>query len=266
MAIEVNLIQGNNARLTQNGWENVSMVAIVTGVAGNGDEKVFNAYLELVAYGVDIGDAHPTITTAILTSIELVSETSEDIRLLLSYVETRLAATETVIGATLTQEQTNLNAAGNDITVTYTYPENHPVPELAGRTETVSKLIDKQIANVAMTLTKSVTTINGSPVTADSIITFAKFFVGKINTDNWDLRPDDDKKTWLCTGITGVSRNGGMTYDMDFSFEHRSDTWDTTVLFIDPSNNNPPSDLVDNEGKKTVQVYVATDFSDMGLA
>lgn len=70
-------------------------------------------------------------------------------------------------------------------------------------------------------------------------------------------------RTWLCVGASWKPEslhNGLARYYMRFEFQHNLDTWDPTVVFIDPVENKPPPDLVAGVGYKTIQKIPAVDF------
>ncbi len=57
------------------------------------------------------------------------------------------------------------------------------------------------------------------------------------------LAPGDPAGVWLCAGIEGISNDNGLSYVITYSFHHRSDYWEQTVIYIDPNIGRPPKDL-----------------------
>ena len=78
--------------------------------------------------------------------------------------------------------------------------------------------------------------------------TKAKRFIGTINSG---IVFGDPIHTWLCTRIDGVSDDGGNSYNVSYEFQHNVDTWDATVVYIDPETGKSPPDISVGDGLKT---------------
>lgn len=72
-------------------------------------------------------------------------------------------------------------------------------------------------------------------------------------------------RTWLCTGITGRSENGGDSYLVTYEFQYNPETWDQTVIFIDSDTGRPPPGLVADTGVKTLEMQDTETFSNLDL-
>lgn len=92
--------------------------------------------------------------------------------------------------------------------------------------------------------------------------TRAETFVGKLNSLSWNGYAAE---TVLCTGIVGTTRDRGVSYDVRYSFEYKPNGWTTTVVFIDEDTGRPIANLVDNESKKTIDLYDAVSFSSLNI-
>lgn len=61
---------------------------------------------------------------------------------------------------------------------------------------------------------------------------------------------------WMCVGATWRIADNDIAanrYFMSFEFQHNPDTWNPTVVFIDPETGKPPKDLVQGVGFKTIR-------------
>lgn len=150
------------------------------------------------------------------------------------------------VGATVTATETNRDYAGNLITITYT--ANTTDAEAVTGVGTV----EKQVPQVALSLQRR---------EARSPLEKAIRFVGKLNRGRFY---DGDQWTWLCTGIQGQSDDGGDTYTVTYEFAYNPETWDPTVVYIDPETDAPPVDPIPTEGNGLVVVPVYND-DDFGV-
>lgn len=90
--------------------------------------------------------------------------------------------------------------------------------------------------------------------------------VGTTNSGTWNGYVAN---TILCTGITGTTRDGGVTYDVRYSFEQRiagGDGWDVTVVYKDPRTNKPITPLVDGVSKDVYQIYPQSNFGLLNIS
>ena len=158
------------------------------------------------------------------------------------------------VGTTLTQSETNKDINDNLISVQYTYPAGYNDSEYpAGEAITQGGLASKFLPNSQNVFHRHE---NSSP--GD----ISKAYVGKVNSQPWE---GGDARSWLCTGITGRSNDGGSNYNVTYTFQYRDETWDSVVYFVDPREGKPPADLVVDTGIKTYQIYNTIDFNDLDL-
>lgn len=224
-------VQDNRGRLTEDGWE-FYRAAIVTGIKTTASTPS-NRLIEAVsALGLSIGQVHPSISYVFLRSFEPQAIDDEKVRvhLIYSQVNPREYPEEGQsvinIGSSVIQTETHYDKNGDSLgTVEHTYPNDDEdkklYGDLAGETITqqvsVSKMIPQHILSIQTRLAYS-----PGPLAAS--------YVGKVNHDNWS---DGAAKTWLCTAINGVSRDGGVTYDCTFEFQYNPDTWVGYYVFVD---------------------------------
>jgi hypothetical protein len=68
------------------------------------------------------------------------------------------------------------------------------------------------------------------------IATKSMFFTGRTNSAILAGYPP---KTWLCSRIGFVSDDGGASFNATYEFIYNPDTWDATVVYIDPKTGQP---------------------------
>jgi hypothetical protein len=173
-------------------------------------------------------------------------------------------------GSTVINDQTNLDKDGNIITVSYTYPDDYKYnPELASKEFTTSVLVDKLVPETTLTITRQ------EQITGKQLTTKSLTYAGTVNESSWELA-GTGPRTWICSGITGISQDNGATYTVRYSFVYRPEKsiknpdtgaitprqgWDREVVFVDPQTNEPPSDALPDVFK----IYPETNFNSLGL-
>lgn len=265
MAIQWNfdLIDGNLGDLTIAGWS-IDMTGIATGYTGPALGNIYAAITAPSTGCPQIGSVHPANPDAILRRIQIVAFTREDVRAIFQYRDAWSVANLSV-GATLNEDQTNIDRADNLLEVEYTYPEDYKLdPSLAGETIKQGGLVSKGIpSHTRVYVLKS--TINPESL--------SEAFVGKCNLGVWKGSP---QYTWRCEAITGDSADGGITWTTTMIFQYkRGDPiagspgqfygWGIWVYFIDPIPGKPPADLVEGTGYKNYSVYELIDFNQLGV-
>lgn len=261
MAVTLDILEGHHAEVSMKGWT-VERLAIVTGLTGDADAKIYNA--STVSGMPLIGASHPTIPYCKLERKVLNAITTEEVRFRLIYTQSYGSIgsgrpTDTIqVGGGLQQEESNLDAGSNVMTVSYAYPSNYPASwgDFAGQTMTQGGLPPRLIPQHGITITK-LEYINPAPK--------ARTYIGTVNNGPWSLDTSAAARTWLCTGIIGNSDDAGQTYYVTYSFQYRPDTWDSTIVFIDPATGRPPPDASSGNGMETYQRYTMMNFNNLGL-
>jgi hypothetical protein len=99
-----------------------------------------------------------------------------------------------------------------------------------------------------------------------------KSFVGRGNKTTID---GDPPRTWLCSRIGAHSDDRWQTVNVSYEFQYNPDSWDATVVYIDPKTGQPGDgigsiflpggggDLLN--GIKTFQVIREAEFNDLDL-
>jgi len=126
----------------------------------------------------------------------------------------------------------------------------------------------------------SVTVMDAEPVYSTELVVdiigdteptdLTNYYVGKVNSGDWRGYVAN---SWLCTAATPRPLNPFLQYSnlaigyrrYVYSFRFVAATygngWNPTIEWIDSTTRMPPSDLVDDEGRKLVEWYEAADFS-----
>jgi hypothetical protein len=244
------------ARLTREGWEYRRKAIVynlnITEPVVSAHSRISAAYIELISDASRrcvIGDAHPDpqITDCYLEEVnpEAVDQDKVTFELLYKPPDANESVGEEAesvieVGASVIQVETNKNAAGNVMSVQY-----------GGSTQ--GGLVSKFVPQTTISVTRREF---GSPGSK------ARNYVGKVNSSGWSLDPGAQARTWLCTSINGRSIGGGG-YEVNYQFQYRDETWDETIVYMDPETGRPPNDVSDEEGINTYIVYQTTNFNNV---
>jgi hypothetical protein len=243
MAVEIDIVEGNRGRIEVDGGASIKLeyerIAVVHGLAGTPSFRLNDAVFECAATESDrlyVGAVHPTDSTAICDGIEFESEADDVVRLRFMYhtpAEAVIGAIDATIevGASVVQETVNRYPSGALIVFTYNGKPWAP---------TLQKFVPQ-------------TTITETAWQYGSPGNEAKAIVGTVNNGATSFDPMAASRQWLCTGITGASRDGGKSYQVKRSYQFR-DTWDEEVVFTDDTG-RVPKDAVVGNGIQLVQLY-----------
>lgn len=264
----VDITDGPSVELTKDGYRAVR-VAKVSNLKGDGAARLFWA---INAVGVPkYGELHPVITNLPVSRVHaaLASEGTTDIAIVtceyffpvggnLHFAniegirESSLPQLE--ITSTVQSARTQFDYQGNQILLDYIRedPDNEtstPLPTQSGDVEyqlpmMVFRFSRREPANIYI---------------GDR----ARDYVGKVNSVA--IFGESGTRFWLCTRIDGVSDDGGLTYNTAYEFQRHPDTWDATVVYVDPDTGRPVANAVPGQSLKTVQIYQAVDFEELGL-
>lgn len=153
------------------------------------------------------------------------------------------------VGTSVQQVQTNkaLDGAGNPtIIMKVGYTKDGELKEQGGLVE---KLVPK-------TSYSAVRTEDISPLSK------SRTYVGKLN-----LTPlfGDPVGSWMCTGINGVSSDGGNTYVVTYEFQYLgAEEAKANIFYIDPETGKPPKDATTGTepgGLAVFDIYNKIDFT-----
>ncbi|KKM25926.1 hypothetical protein LCGC14_1590010, partial [marine sediment metagenome] len=259
-AIMDTLTQGSITR-GPNGVVQIIRSAIVTGLVGPPESKIPDA---LNAVGMPrYGDPHPSpiaagLPLSIMRADIFESEPDKAIVTLTYQFPTatggitlfenepsETTAPQIEVTTTLNQLTTNRNVDGNTITVTYVAPIIDP--------DTGDIIGSRPITQGGeVTIMVPTTTRNYMRREPRDPGDKAQIYVG---TTNSTPVFGDPAGFWLCTGLGGPSDDGGITYNVTYSFQrgepHRVGGesfagWQAVVVYIDPETGKPPGDLLSN--------------------
>lgn len=214
-----------------------------------------------------IGDAHPEVPGIVCLDINCRALDTKSAEVTVSYGipqaldlppdETAPGTTEVgaSVQATTTQRDVNgdvlLVEWAPNVTSVNDITPSLPLKKQGGR-------VDIQIPQPVMRLTRR-----------ESQAPWEKSldYVGKVNSLPWNTGA---VRTWLCVNISGTTSDGGITYDVSYEFQYNPETWDATVVFIDPETSKPPGDVeaqlaVGVNTIKTYIVYPDKNFGPLGV-
>lgn len=276
--IAYDIVDGTGGRKTRTGWELVRIATVhnITGVSASA--VMLEAVAVLEDDGVIIGVAHPSLATAFLSDFEPGVRSADAFTVRLIYKEFPFGQEIVRVGATTSQVVTNRGFLVNqttevpaetlsDMTAKYTYPADY---EGVNSEKYKSKEFETGVEASKFTPEKTIVVTRQEVITGGALSDLASDFVGKVNTEGWDLAPGDAAGTWLCTGIEGISNDNGLTYIITYSFQFREDKWEATVIYIDPNTGRPPPDVAFGTGttissKNKYAVQSSADFDELGL-
>lgn len=153
------------------------------------------------------------------------------------------------VGATTKYQSTNKDGYGDNIEVGYTYSSDTKWGKASGKTYTTNPKI--QVLKPEKVLEYNILSSVNPELLADTL-------VGRVNAYMWHWYPAG---TVLCTAITGVSTDWGVTWRVRYLFQFNWDEWVETVAYVDMVTGKPPSDLVVDTGIKDIDPYPVGNFN-----
>jgi hypothetical protein len=154
----------------------------------------------------------------------------------------------------LNNVETNMDVNSSLLTMTYTYPINYPYDyKLRGQTITQGGMINRPVSENLITVRWVITAgnINGTPSNATQIMAWFKAFQDRVNNASYTIGYlTGAAHTWLVEKVSGISRDGGTTYEAAMTFHYKENTWDQLIWFKDPNTGMPPPDLISGTGYK----------------
>ena len=284
------LTQGSITR-GPNGVVQIIRSAIVTGLVGPPESKIPDA---LNAVGMPrYGDPHPSpiaagIPLSIMRADIFESEPDKAIVtltyefpstsggfILFENEPSETTAPQIEVTTTLNQLTTNFDVSADEMFVQHQFPVGDDGVEVAPVTQTGEASI--------MVPTTTVNYMRREPV---SPLVKARRYVGTVGavqgTNDQPIFGDPDRY-WLCTGLGGPSDDGGLTYNVTYSFQRAEPHdfgegvlpgWDAVIVFIDPTTGQPPaSDRSVGAhrgptlgiGVKSYMMYKSTNFWNLNL-
>jgi len=220
----------------------ITRSAIITGVTGNANARLAAARAELPVAGA----AYPADSDLELMQVSVRPVSADKYRATLVYEvpgmsqrQQRVTEETTYeVGTVGYQTQTNKDKDDTLITVEYNGDTKSPLLSIEANE---AYLIARRLED-ASPLAKSLQ------------------YTNHVNSDTFG---GGAIRTWRCIGITGVSNDGGSTWEVTYEFRYRADTWDVRAVYL--LDDGTPPDDVDADGDKLVRVYPEIAFSGLDL-
>ena len=267
MSIIIDLIEGAGGRKSEDGWE-LTRVATVTGLSGNGHSKLKDAVDAVISAVGDIGSPHPGVSECVIVDFTPTAKTSDKVDVRISYKENHEDDpdyAEIEFQTNTSQVETNKDSEGNLIELFHTYTEKSNPMSKWDQPVSQNGMVSKLVPETTLTYTRFESTSPGAK---------SLEYSGTVNSGDFDPVGTAAARTWLCTSISGKRvrkpSSSGITeqWQTTYTFQYRADTWDQTALYIDPTTSRPiPEGEIqsDDEVEVVVQVYEEKDFDLLNL-
>lgn len=263
--INWDLVDGDTAELTRDGWSATRIATVSELTASYGYEKIGEA---VDAISIPIGTIHPYYYNSALQSISATSVSSDVVTVALTYEPVLSVPYDIQISSSANSAQTNKDKNDTVIEVSYTYPSDYDGDPLkVSKTETVGKTVDTRIPTSTITISKR------EVITGGNLTDLSQQYVGTVNIAGWNIRPSDPARSWLCSSITGdyfglyIQAGTEYTvYDTQYVFEYQYGGWDTEVVFLDPATGEPPDPATwSGDTHKTVELMQESNFTNLTI-
>lgn len=153
------------------------------------------------------------------------------------------------ISAALNQVTTHQDRNGVAVVVSHTFPGDDP--KFPNQTQSKGMEFSYEEPQLALRAT-------GYKFTQfPHLLAFAT--VGRVNVAPWFGAP---AREWMCMSCrySPLSPDSQSSYNMEFEFQRKLRTWDSTLIFIDDRTGEPPPNLVQGIGKKTIEMHESVNF------
>lgn len=151
--------------------------------------------------------------------------------------------------ATLNQVTSNLDADGEAIVLSHTYPEEDD--EFPDQTK-------QQGGEITYYEPQITTRFQGIKQTRYPWL-IQRQLTGAVNASSWS---GGDPHTWMCVGVKWkpLDRRTPNRYVFEFEFQYNPDTWNPTAVFNDERTGKPPVGLVEGTGYKYIRKHREVNF------
>lgn len=260
--VELDILEGTAASHKLNeGWT-ITRVATVTELNPNGSmdtaQLLQAAEAAVVALTGPRGSPCPNLS--VLTYLdqflpEMISHQAVKMRIV--YKGYPLPQFE--FEASLNQVEANLDVNQVPIVVSYTYPDDYALdPRKSGLKVFQGGLVQVPTPEASFTIHFIIVptfrlnvTIRGTHYvsngtwTSTDIFSAIALYEGTTNRLAYSFgKITGDSHQWLVTRVRGISRDGGLTYEASITYQYREQRWDPLVVYINPDDGKPPSDLI----------------------
>lgn len=186
--------------------------------------------------------------------------------ILFENVPSETTAPQIEVTTTLNQLTTHYDGGGDEMFVQHQFPPGEDGVELPPTL---------QLGDASIMV--PTTTVNYMRREPRSPLAKARLYVGKTNS-----MPvfGDPARYWLCTGLGGPSDDGGLSYNVTYSFQRGEPHavagsellpgWDAVIVFIDPATGKPPTNQAGGPvefgiGVKSYVMYKSINFNQLNL-
>lgn len=217
-------------------------------------------YEAIQACGVTRGDSLPGVPDVVCVERSATMLDTSTARVMLQY---RIARPEDniITGATgqveissiINERETEQDINGKQIVVEYTF-EN--VDDTTGE---ITEDLQRQIRTVTAPEARTIETF--TRIEADNPRDIIREYTGTVNKTKFLERAE---RTWFLT-INASSNDGGRTFSVRYAFEHRPETWDAEVVFLDRATGEPPTDIKAGIGRIQPRILTEKDFWNLNL-
>lgn len=253
--VTIDLIDGGRVIETKDGLE-ATRTAVVSGLEGDASARQYAALM--LPQMPKRGDAHPSIPGIVLDTRDVtpISNSSGMVTVVLTYrnvdpSELVGAVAQIEVGAALVSETTSRDATGAQILITTEVPQLDSNGNQTGvKQETQVQSVQKQVPMMTLRYRRKE---EQDP---------ARTAIAYTGTVGWWVPQEaSTSPQWMCTSIEGTTSDGGVTWDVVYTFQFARDGWGAKIDAIDPATGQPyigAQPLV-------VGLYQLADFGALGL-
>lgn len=247
--VHADIIDGPSLQITEDGYE-VTRTFIVEGLSGNAHQRLYNA--TRVSGIPKRGDAHPSVPGIRCDTISASPEQRDTkVRIVATY--RTLDADSSIEGANDIEVRTSLTTKETDRDKDDV--QMRVVHNLEQYDENGNRLRDKTIVQIpTASVQKPLVVYRVTRKEKAPPVRTALRYVGA--TGRWA----GGLATWLCTGITASSGDGGGTYDVSYEFTHDPAGWKFEATVYDENGQVYPGATV-----KEFDVYPGANFSELNV-
>lgn len=243
-------------------------VFIVKNLTGPEHSRHYLAYGQV---GIQRGDAHPgpgdlQFLPASNCTVEMMASDNTIAKVTWVYaIESESSSPvggvgKLEVGSTVQQIQTNKDADGNIITVSYLAPETPENPQPTFDTQSGTLNVQAPLVTYTITRREAPSQTLGIPIGEVS-----KQYDRTVNSITWE---NGAPGTWLCHGITAETDAGGNALTVRYSFIYNPDTWRARVVYVG-ADGKVPADISDPRHQgladRLVDIYQSKDFNALNL-
>ena len=217
-------------------------------------------YEAIQACGVTRGDSLPGVPDVVCVERSATMLDTSTARVMLSYRIARPedniitgATGEVEITTTISARETEQDITGNQIVVEHTF-EN-----VDATTGAITEDLQRQIRTVTVPEARTIETF--TRIELDNPRDIIREYTGSVNKTKF---LDQAERTWFLT-IHASSNDAGRTYSVRYAFEHRPETWDAEVVFLDRATGEPPTDIRAGVGRIQPRILTGKDFWNLNL-